>query len=176
MAGTGTTGVASVYSTYASKPSYAARDAGLKDQFMRLLIAELKYQDPLSPIQDREFIAQLAQFSTMESIEKLNASFGVLAGVQKAMAAAALVGRRVVVNDGGTMKEIVVESARLVGEGSVVGGGREWALDQVIEVKDVLPKDRDLGHASGVDAQTLNAGSDDVQVQGSPSEEGSEVE
>jgi len=39
-----------------------------KDQFLRILITQLQNQDPLSPLQDRDFIAQMAQFSALEQI------------------------------------------------------------------------------------------------------------
>jgi flagellar basal-body rod modification protein FlgD len=42
-----------------------------KDAFLRLLIAELSNQDPLNPMNDREFIAQMAQFSTLEQMTNM---------------------------------------------------------------------------------------------------------
>jgi len=43
-----------------------------KNAFLNLLIAQLKNQDPLNPMKDQEFIAQLATFSTLEQISNMN--------------------------------------------------------------------------------------------------------
>ncbi|MDN5293734.1 MAG: flagellar basal-body rod modification protein FlgD [Eubacteriales bacterium] len=42
-----------------------------KDEFLRLLVTQLRYQDPLQPTNDREFIAQLAQFSALEQMQNI---------------------------------------------------------------------------------------------------------
>ena len=46
-----------------------------KDAFLRLLVTQLRSQDPLSPMEDREFIAQMAQFSSLEQMQNLNEAF-----------------------------------------------------------------------------------------------------
>lgn len=87
-----------------------------KTQFLELMIAQMNNQNPLDPAKNEEFIAQLAQFSTVEGIENLNKSFDAMAGsLQSSMAtdAAALVGRNVVVP---------TDTARLVSGGGLSGG------------------------------------------------------
>lgn len=71
-----------------------------KNEFLNLLVAQLNNQDPLSPQDNGEFIAQLAQFSTVEGVDKLNTSMeSMLSGYQssQALQASSLVGRKVIV-------------------------------------------------------------------------------
>ncbi|HHV99001.1 MAG TPA: hypothetical protein GXX36_05655 [Clostridiaceae bacterium] len=54
----------------------AARNTGElgKTEFLNLLITQLRYQDPLNPVDDKEFIAQLAQFSSLEQMQNMNST------------------------------------------------------------------------------------------------------
>ncbi|NLX63699.1 MAG: flagellar biosynthesis protein FlgD [Clostridiaceae bacterium] len=52
-----------------------------KDDFLKLLITQVQHQDPLNPTTDTEFIAQLAQFSSLEQMQNLNRAFSYSAGI-----------------------------------------------------------------------------------------------
>jgi len=52
-----------------------------KDDFLNLLVTQLKYQDPMSPTDNSQFIAQMAQFSMVEGITNLESTLGSLQGV-----------------------------------------------------------------------------------------------
>ena len=49
-----------------------------KNAFMLLLVTQFKYQDPLNPMDDKEFVSQMAQFSSLEQLINLNTSMGSL--------------------------------------------------------------------------------------------------
>jgi len=53
---------------------YNARDNAedMKTQFMTLLVAQLKNQDPMNPVENQDFVAQLAQFSSLEQLITIN--------------------------------------------------------------------------------------------------------
>ena len=71
-----------------------------KDEFLNLLVAQLNNQDPLAPQDNGAFIAQLAQFSQVEGIGKLNTSMdSMVSGYQssQALQASSLVGRKVII-------------------------------------------------------------------------------
>lgn len=46
-----------------------------KDAFLKLLVTQMQYQDPLEPTSNTEYMAQLAQFSTVEELQNLSATF-----------------------------------------------------------------------------------------------------
>ncbi len=66
-----------------------------KDSFLKLLVTELTHQDPTQPMQDREFIAQMAQFSSLEQMSNMNTQMKSFAMNAKTSEAYNLLGKKV---------------------------------------------------------------------------------
>lgn len=107
-----------------------------KDDFLNLLVTQLRYQDPLQPTDDKEFIGQMAQFSSLEQMQNMNTSL-------TSSKAFSLVGKYVTANvvDSTTKETTTVEgtvtSVKMdSGKASVIVKGQDIPLDQVTEVSD----------------------------------------
>ncbi|MCR9278808.1 MAG: flagellar hook assembly protein FlgD [Pseudomonadaceae bacterium] len=77
-------------------------------EFMELFLAQLSNQDPLDPAKNEEFVAQLAQFSSLEGITDLNESMATVSSAinaQLTLQSASLVGRSVLVPTNQTYME-----------------------------------------------------------------------
>jgi flagellar basal-body rod modification protein FlgD len=77
-----------------------------KDEFMKLLLAQLKNQDPLKPLDGTDFAVQLAQFSSLEQLSNLNAELKAQSVNQMTMGYAqsvGMIGKEVTVNSGNTV-------------------------------------------------------------------------
>jgi flagellar basal-body rod modification protein FlgD len=78
------------------RPDGTVRGTGMdKNAFLRLLVTQLRHQDPTQPMQDREFVAQMAQFSSLEQMTSMNNSMQSLQNSFKAGEAYSLLGKRV---------------------------------------------------------------------------------
>lgn len=97
-----------------------------KDEFLQLLITQLRHQDPLKPLEDKEFIAQMAQFSALEQMKNLNTTLQSYQATQ-------MVGKTVAwTDDKGNVKAGVVGAVKLLnGQAKLIVG------DQVIEMSKI---------------------------------------
>jgi flagellar basal-body rod modification protein FlgD len=90
VTGTGTAGTAS--------GTAAASISGTSDRFLKLLVAQMRNQDPLNPLDNAQVTSQLAQLSTVDGINKLNDSLSALSASyaeSRSLQAASLVGHGV---------------------------------------------------------------------------------
>ena len=93
----------------APPPASGARTSLGQEDFLELMIAQFQNQDPFKPMENGDFLGQLAQFGTVSGIEELNGSFaGLQASLQseQMLKAATLVGREVLaVSESGYLAE-----------------------------------------------------------------------
>lgn len=72
----------------------ASSTLGLQE-FMKILMTQLTYQDPLKPMDNKEFMAQIAQFTTLQQVQLLNDQTTTLVNNQAALQSVGLIGRTV---------------------------------------------------------------------------------
>lgn len=117
-----------------------------KDDFLKLMLTELRYQDPMEPVKDKEFIAQLAQFSALEQMQNLNKTMSnFLAEQQKAQEnlyylfsaarATDLIGKEVkAILDGGEVSGVVTGYKAINGMVKILVDGKEIPIEQIFQV------------------------------------------
>ena len=69
-----------------------------KQDFLKLLMAQLQNQDPMKPMDDTQMIAQMAQFSALEASQQLNATMQTSNNMQTVLQAGALIGKYIQAN------------------------------------------------------------------------------
>lgn len=106
-----------------------------KEDFLQLLITQMKYQDPLDPADNTEYVAQLAQFSELEAMQNMNETL-------TNTTAFSLIGKHVYIEDqtdGGTVNkaEGTVDYVTMQnGKAYVSVDGELYPYDSVVEVQD----------------------------------------
>lgn len=117
-----------------------AKELG-KDEFLKILIAQLRYQDPLDGGDSTEYIAQLAQFSTLEQMQNINnnleAGFSLMLYYQNIQLASGLVGKEVTIKSGDDSIQGIVEKTKISKDNiQIVVDGKAYDFHQVLEIQD----------------------------------------
>jgi len=132
--------------------SDATKDFGDKDTFLKLLVAQLKYQDPSNPADSTQFLAQTAQFTQVEKLGDI----ADLMKSQRLVNASALVGHPVTyMDENGAQLSGTISSAKLNGdsEPTLRIGNTDVLLSKVMEV---LPIAGESGSSTGSTAPTAS--------------------
>lgn len=106
-----------------------------QDDFLKLLTVQLQNQDPLKPMEDAQFMGQMAQFASLEQTKELNETVTSLSSSLGFTSAQQFLGKNVTLNDGGTEVTGTVSGVMLVsGSPQILVGGKAYTTDKVTAV------------------------------------------
>jgi flagellar basal-body rod modification protein FlgD len=122
------------------KPEPATTTAGRDEQFgqdtfLKLLVAQLKFQDPLKPTDSSEFLAQTAQFTQLETLQKIEKQLDAAQSANEMLAASSMVGRRA---------------------SYTITDGRGPIGTSVVSIRGSLPKDAPAGSRTNITTEVYN--------------------
>ena len=102
-----------------------------KDDFLKLLITQLQNQDPTSPMENTEFISQMAQFSSLEQMTNMSSSFSKMAAYISSSEATSTLGKTVELDIGDTNVQGVVEGATRGENPQILVNGMYYSMDKI---------------------------------------------
>ena len=107
-----------------------------QNMFLKLMVAQLKNQDPMNPTDSTQFLSQNAQFTALEKMQQVADETQQMLSLQMAFGASSLIGRTVTYPDSsGTNQSGVVSSVRFDSTGPVLSiGGQDVPLTSVTSV------------------------------------------
>ncbi len=126
-----------------------------KDAFLQLLVAQMRYQNPMNPVDSNEYLAQAAQYASVEQLENMAESQAELRSMQMVTIATGLVGQQVTAVDGLTGQTVtgVVETVKFGAEPLLIVDGFEIPLSAVASVGEAIPSETPGGEPeSGTEA------------------------
>lgn len=111
-----------------------------KDDFLKLLLAQLSNQDPLKPMDDTQFISQLAQFNSLEQMQQVNKNLLDMMSSQQISQASSLIGTVISgVDATGQAVEGIVDAITMVdGQARLMVGSKRVKLGDVTDVYPLL--------------------------------------
>lgn len=126
-----------------------------KDAFLNLLVTQLRYQDPLNPSSDKDFLAQMAQFSSLEQMQNLNKS----SSMSQAYGLIGKVVKGTLVNETTLETQLVEGFADAVsmknGKTYINVNGKDIELDKITDVSYVDFDSANLDYAKKANAISL---------------------
>lgn len=105
-----------------------------KDDFIKILITQLTHQDPTAPMEDKEFIAQMAQFSSLEQMTNMAQDFKLLANMLAGSEANSALGKSVELAAGETVVQGRVKAVTRGAAPEILVNGTYYGWDQVTKV------------------------------------------
>jgi len=122
--------------TSTSSTSLSSSTTFDKDAFLKLLVAQMRYQDPSKPMDSTEFIAQSAQFTSVEMLQKLQDSQNELLAYQSVLLSSSLVGKTVsgTSMDGSDLNGQVTGVHIVGGSALVQVGGKEAPVTSITNI------------------------------------------
>lgn len=108
-----------------------------KDDFLKILMVQLSHQDPTDPMKDRDFIAQMAQFSSLEQMTNMSKNFGDLTSLFTAGQASQMLGKDVEIAQGTETVQGKVTEVTTGKYPQVFVDGRFYDFSQITKVKEM---------------------------------------
>jgi flagellar basal-body rod modification protein FlgD len=105
-----------------------------RDDFLKLLVTQLSYQDPTAPMEDKEFIAQMAQFSSLEQMTNMASDFSKLAAIITGNEAASAIGKSVEILEGDNTVQGTVKAVTRGGAPQILVNGNYYQWSQVTKI------------------------------------------
>lgn len=122
-------------------PASQSSNIGIED-FLKILTSQLNNQDPLKPLENQEFVAQIAQFANLEQSRQLNVKLDSMLNYQSAMQSVGMLGRTVDVDQGsglvtGKVTALDVSSGSPLMTVTTNGGSflEKISLSQVVNIR-----------------------------------------
>jgi flagellar basal-body rod modification protein FlgD len=127
-----------MFGTTGTTPSTGTKAAGDKEMFLQLLVAQMRYQDPMNPTDSSQFLAQSAQFTALEKMQDVADQTAKLVSAQMAFGASGLVGKQVTWTDSdGATKSGTVNGVTFGVDGpTLAAGGSTFPITSLLSVND----------------------------------------
>ncbi|MGD0723975.1 MAG: flagellar hook assembly protein FlgD [Spirochaetia bacterium] len=106
-----------------------------KNDFLKILITQLSHQDPTQPMDDKAFVSQMAQFSSLEQMTNMSEGLAKVADLISRSQAVNLLGSAVEISEGGTTVSGIVEAVTSGDFPQVLVNGQYYDFANVQKVK-----------------------------------------